>query len=147
MTSACGSNKEYKPAPTNQTKPITLKDFVTDDSNLQAVEKSLEAVGLKFQVDSNKTNNIEYSTVIFDKELASNYASQHPDSYQNNMSQALNNYISNAKRFIQKYSVNFKPLENDQDFEKLTSKIITDTKNKISLSKDAIETLQFLGNN
>lgn len=148
ITSACGSNSDHKPNPTNQTKSITFNDLAADDSNLQALEKSLEVVGLKFKVDSsNKTNNMEYSTVIFDKELASNYATNHPDNYQNNMAQALNNYITSAEIFLQKYSGNLKQFEDNPELETLASKIIIDTKNKITLSKDALETLQFLGTN
>lgn len=102
---------------TNSLPSYTEAEFTTDLQKLNATEKGLEDVGLKFKTDFADSNGMSTTTFSWDMDFLESYFRSHPSASQKDMIPALENYVKVANAYTQKYSTGFNLKKSDGTVE------------------------------
>ncbi|PWU22237.1 MAG: hypothetical protein C5B49_01255 [Bdellovibrio sp.] len=122
----------------------TESEFLADVTNLNATEKSLEGVGLKFESEMKYENGLQTNTISWDSQFMRNYFAGHPYATQKDMVPALENYVKVANAYVKKYGPPFNLKKNDGAVEakQLFESTKTDIDLKVGVANRTVQKLK-----
>ena len=140
---ACDSGSSNKDGKKNDYPTYSKTEQVTDLEKLNAVEKSLEKVGLRFEIKRDFKNGLSTKTLRWDKSFLENFVVENGAADNAVVIKKLEEFVAAVNTYVGKYE---KPFNSTDDGEE-SVKVLTDSakeelNSKANVAKKTVDKLK-----